>query len=346
MKIFDREITIRKQPFIIAEISANHNNSMTRTLKIIREAKKVGAHAIKLQSYNADSMTLNCDNKFFLIKDKKSLWYRKNLYDLYKKAALPYSWYKEIFAEARKCGIICFSTPFDENSVDYLDSFNVPAYKIASFENNHIPLIEKVIKKKKPIIISLGATTEKEIKYLYNFLVKKKFYNFAFLQCTSSYPAKIEDSNIKTILDLKKKYKVEIGLSDHTPGIGAAIASISYGATIIEKHFTLDKKAGGFDDIFSMDPDEFRLLVNETKNAWLSLGKTSYELSKDEKRHKMFKRSIFVAKNIKKNEKFTKNNLKIVRPSFGLDPIYFKRIIGKKSKQNLKFGTPLEKKHF
>ncbi|EDZ60075.1 N-acetylneuraminic acid synthetase [Candidatus Pelagibacter sp. HTCC7211] len=345
MKIFDREITIRKQPFIIAEISANHNNSMTRTLKIIREAKKVGAHAIKLQSYNADSMTLNCDNKFFLIKDKKSLWYKKNLYDLYKKAALPYSWYKEIFAEAKRCGIICFSTPFDENSVDYLDSFDVPAYKIASFENNHIPLIEKVIKKKKPIIISLGATTEKEIKYLYNFLVKKKFYNFAFLQCTSSYPAKIEDSNIKTILDLKKKYKVEIGLSDHTPGIGAAVASISYGATIIEKHFTLDKKGGGFDDIFSMDPDEFRLLVNETKNAWLSLGKISYELSKDEQRHKMFKRSIFVAKNIKKNEKFTKNNLKIVRPSFGLDPIYFKRVIGKKSKQNLKFGTPLEKKH-
>ena len=148
MKIFDREISIKNQPFIIAEISANHNNSMTRTLKIIREAKKVGAHAIKLQSYNADSMTLNCDNKFFLIKDKKSLWYKKNLYDLYKKAALPYSWYKEIFAEAKKCGIICFSTPFDENSVDYLDSFNVPAYKIASFENNHIPLIEKVIKKK------------------------------------------------------------------------------------------------------------------------------------------------------------------------------------------------------
>ena len=192
----------------------------------------------------------------------------------------------------------------------------------------------------------MGATTKREINYLYNFLIKKKFYNFAFLQCTSAYPAKIEDSNIKTIIDLKKKYKVEIGLSDHTPGIGAAVAAISYGATIIEKHFTLDKNAGGFDDIFSMDPDEFRLLVNETKNAWLSLGKISYGLSKDEKRHKMFKRSIFVSKDIKKNEKFTKDNLKIVRPSNGLDPMYFKSVIGKKSNQNLKFGTPLQKKHF
>ena len=346
MKIFGREITTKKQPFIIAEISANHNNSMTRTLKIIKEAKKVGAHAIKLQSYDANSMTLNSNNKFFLIKDKKSLWYKKNLYDLYKKAALPYSWYKEIFAEAKKNDIICFSTPFDENAVDYLDNYNVPAYKIASFENNHTLLLEKVIKKKKPLIISLGATTKREIDYLYNFLIKKKFYNFAFLQCTSAYPAKIEDSNIKTIIDLKKKYKVEIGLSDHTPGIGAAVAAISYGATIIEKHFTLDKNAGGFDDIFSMDPDEFRLLVNETKNAWLSLGKISYGLSKDEKRHKMFKRSIFVSKDIKKNEKFTKDNLKIVRPSNGLDPMYFKSVIGKKSKQNLKFGTPLQKKHF
>ena len=346
MKIFGREITTRKQPFIIAEISANHNNSMVRTLKIIKEAKKVGAHAIKLQSYDADSMTLNSNNKFFLIKDKKSLWYKKNLYDLYKEAALPYSWYKEIFAEAKKNNIICFSTPFDENSVDFLDSFNVPAYKIASFENNHIPLIEKVITKKKPLIISLGATTKREINYLYNFLIRKKFYNFAFLQCTSSYPARIEDSNIKTIIDLREKYKIEIGLSDHTPGIGAAVAAISYGATIIEKHFTLDKNAGGFDDIFSMDPDEFRLLVNETKNAWLSLGKISYGLSKDEERHKMFKRSIFVSKNIKKNEKFTEDNLKIVRPSYGLDPMYFKSIIGKKSKQSLKFGTPLQKKHF
>ena len=346
MKIRGRQINTKNQPFIIAEISANHNNSIKRTFKLIKEAKKVGAHAIKLQTYDADSMTLNSPKKFFLIKDKKSIWYKKNLYDLYKKASLPYNWYKDIFKEAKKNNIICFSTPFDEKAVDYLDSFKVPAYKIASFENNHIPLIEKVIKKKKPLIISLGATTKKEINHLYNFLVNKNYYNFAFLQCTSSYPAKVKDSNIRTILDLKKKYKVEIGLSDHTPGIGAAVAAVSYGATIIEKHFTLDKSAGGLDDVFSMDPDEFKLLVDETKNAWLSLGKVSYSLSKDEKRHKMFKRSIFVAKDIKKNEIFTKENLKIVRPSYGLDPIYYKKVIGRKSKRNLKFGMPLSKKHY
>jgi pseudaminic acid synthase len=346
MKIQGRKISKKNPPFIIAEISANHNNSITRTFKLIKEAKKVGAHAIKLQTYDADSMTLNSNNKYFKITDKKSLWHKKNLYDLYKKAALPYSWYKDIFKEAKKNNIICFSTPFDEKAVDYLNSFDVPAYKVASFENNHIPLLEKVIKKKKPIIISLGATTKKEINIIYNFLLKKKFYNFALLQCTSSYPAKIEDSNIKTILDLRKNYKVEIGLSDHTPGIGAAVAAISYGATIIEKHFTLDKNAGGFDDIFSMDPNEFKSLVIETNNAWLSLGKVSYSLSKDEQRHKMFKRSIFVSKDIKKNEIFTKDNLKIVRPSNGLDPIYYKNVLGKKSKSSLKFGTPLKKKHF
>lgn len=346
MKIQGREISKKKQPFIIAEISANHNNSITRTLKLIKEAKKVGAHAVKLQTYDADSMTLNCNNNHFKIRDKKSLWNKKNLYNLYKKAALPYSWYKDIFKEAKKNNIICFSTPFDEKAVDYLESFNVPAYKIASFENNHIPLLEKVIKKKKPVIISLGATTKQEINYLYNFLTKKNFYKFAFLQCTSSYPAKIQDSNIKTILDLRKTYKIEIGLSDHTPGIGAAVAAVSYGATLIEKHFTLDKNAGGFDDIFSMDPDEFRLLVKETNNAWLSLGKISYNLSKDEKRHKMFKRSIFVSRDIKKNEVFTKKNIKIVRPSIGLDPVYYKDVLGKKSKISLKFGTPLKKKHY
>ena len=346
MKILNRKISKNKEPFIIAEISANHNKSIKRTIKLIREAKKVGADAIKLQTYNADSMTLNSKNKYFLIDDKKSLWNKKKLYDLYKEASLPYSWYKDIFEEAKKNNIICFSTPFDENAVDFLQKFNVPAYKIASFENNHLPLLERVISKKKPIIISLGATNKKEIDFLYKFFLKRKFYKFAFLQCTSSYPAKVEDSNIKTILDLRKRYKIEIGLSDHTPGIGAAIASISYGATIIEKHFTLDKNAGGFDDIFSMNPDEFRLLIKETKNAWKSLGKISYDLSLDEKRHKVFKRSIFVSKDIKKNEKFTSQNIKIVRPSFGLSPSLYKEIIGKKSLQNLKFGFPLKKNHY
>ncbi len=344
MKIYNKKISINHPPFIIAEISANHNNSIKRTLKLVREAKRVGVDAIKLQTYKPESLTLDSDKSQFVINDKKSLWYKKSLFDLYKKGALPISYYKEIFNEAKKNDIICFSTPFDEESVDFLSKFKVPAFKIASFENNHFPLIEKVISKKKPVIISLGATTYNEIIYLYKFLKNKKFNNFAFLQCTSSYPAKIEESNVKTIIDLRKKFKIEIGLSDHTPGIGAAISAISYGASIIEKHFTLDKTAGGLDDIFSMDPDDFNLLVKESKNAWLSLGKTYYGLTKSEKRHKVFKRSIYAKKDIKKGELFSEKNLKVIRPNYGLEPKYYKKILGKVAKRNISYATPLKKK--
>lgn len=344
MKIYNKKISVKHPPFIIAEISANHNNSIKRTLKLVREAKKVGVDAIKLQTYKPESLTLDSNKSQFVINDKKSLWYKKSLFDLYKKGALPISYYKEIFNEAKKNDIICFSTPFDEESVDFLTKFKVPAFKIASFENNHFPLIEKVISKKKPLIISLGATTYNEIVYLYKFLKNKKFNNFAFLQCTSSYPARIEESNVKTILDLRNKFKIEIGLSDHTAGIGAAISAISYGASIIEKHFTLDKTAGGLDDIFSMDPEEFNLLVRESKNAWLSLGKIYYGLTKSEKRHKVFKRSIYAKKNIEKGEKFSKNNLKIIRPSYGLNPKYYKKLLGKEAKRKINYATPLTKK--
>ena len=344
MKIYNKKISVNHPPFIIAEISANHNNSIKRTLNLVREAKKAGADAIKLQTYKAESLTLNSSKSQFVINDKKSLWYKKTLFDLYQKGSLPTSYYKEIFREARKKDIICFSTPFDEVSVDFLSKFKVPAFKIASFENNHFPLIEKVITKKKPLIISLGATTYKEILFLYKFLRNKKFNNFAFLQCTSSYPARIEESNIKTILDLKKKFKIEIGLSDHTPGIGAAISAISYGASIIEKHFTLDKNSGGLDDIFSMDPDEFNLLVRESKNAWLSLGKTYYGLTKSEKRHKVFKRSIYAKKDIKKGEIFSEKNIKIIRPNYGIEPKYYKKILGKIAKRNIRYASPLKKK--
>jgi pseudaminic acid synthase len=344
MKIYNKKISINNLPFIIAEISANHNSSIQRTLKLVREAKKAGADAIKLQTYKAESLTLNSRKPQFIINDKKSLWYKKSLFDLYKKGSLPTSYYKEIFKEAKKNDIICFSTPFDERSVDFLTKFQVPAFKIASFENNHFPLIEKVISKKKPLIISLGATTYNEILYLYKFLRKKKFSNFAFLQCTSSYPARIEESNIKTILDLRKKFKIEIGLSDHTPGIGAAISAISYGASIIEKHFTLDKTAGGLDDAFSMDPDDLSLLVKESKNAWLSLGKIYYGLTKSEKRYKVFKRSIYAKKDIKKGEILSENNIKVIRPNYGLEPKFYKKLLGKVAKRNIKYASPLKKR--
>lgn len=344
MKIQNKKISVNHPPFIIAEISANHNKSIRRTIKLIKEAKKAGADAVKLQTYQAESLTLKSQKPQFIINDKKSLWFKKSLFDLYKKGSLPNSYYKEIFNEAKKNDIICFSTPFDEDSVDFLSKFKVPAFKIASFENNHFPLIEKVISTKKPLIISLGATTYNEIIYLYKFLKNKKINNFAFLHCSSSYPARIDESNIKTIIDLRKKFKIEIGFSDHTPGIGASISAVSYGASIIEKHFTLDKKAGGLDDAFSMDPDDFNLLVKETKNAWSSLGKIYYGLTKSEKRHKVFKRSIYAKKNIKKGDLFTDKNIKVIRPNYGIEPKYYKKILGKVAKRNISYATPLKKK--
>ena len=289
-------------------------------------------------------MTLKSDKDDFLIKDKKSLWYNKNLYELYNQASLPLKWYKEIFNKAKKNNILCFSTPFDTSSVDFLQKFKVPAFKIASFENNHIPLLKKVIKTKKPIIVSLGLTELKDIKYLIDLFKKYKYKNFAFLKCTSAYPSKLEESNLKTILDLKKKFKIEVGLSDHTPGIGAAIASVAYGATIIEKHFTLNKNAGGFDDTFSIEPDELYALVIESKRAWLSLGKVYYGLTKSEKRHRIFKRSIYASKDIRKGEFFSKKNIKVIRPNKGLHPKYYFKILGKKSFKNFKYATPVKKK--
>ena len=345
MKIKNREISLRKPPFIIAEISANHNKSIERTLKLIDEAKKAGADAVKLQTYTAQDMTLNSNKKEFIISDKNSLWYKKKLFDLYNKGSLPIKWYRDIFNRAKKNNIICFSTPFSENSVDILNNFNVPAFKIASFENTHYPLIYKVIKSKKPIIISLGVSKLNEIEHLVKLLKKNKVKNFALLKCNSSYPANFEESNLKTIIDLKKKFKVEIGLSDHTPGIGAAITAVAYGASIIEKHFTLNKKRGGLDDSFSIEPDELNYLVVESYRAWKSKGKVYYGYTKSEKRSKIFKRSIFCNKNIKKGEKFTKENIKLLRPNTGLHPKYYYKILGKKSLSNIKFATPLKKKY-
>lgn len=344
MKIANRIISEKKPPFIIAEISANHNKNLNRTFKLIEEAKKAGADAIKLQTYTANSITLKSNRDDFLIKDKKSLWYKKNLFDLYNQASLPLEWYKEIFNAAKKKNILCFSTPFDESSVDFLQRFRVPAFKVASFENNHVPLIKKIINTNKPVIVSLGLTKFKDIKYLISLFNKYRYKNFALLKCTSAYPSKLEESNLKTIFDLKKKFNIEIGLSDHTPGIGAAIASVAYGATIIEKHFTLNKKAGGFDDIFSIEPDELSSLVLESKRAWLSLGKVFYNYTKSEKRHRIFKRSIYASKNIKKGDLFSEKNIKIIRPNKGLQPKYFYKILGKKSSKDIKYATPIKKK--
>ena len=346
MKIGQRIISENQPPFIIAELSANHNNSLKRTLKLINEAKKAGADAIKIQTYRADTITLKSTNRDFLINDKKSLWHGQYLYELYKKGSLPWEWHREIFETCKKKKILCFSSPFDETAVDFLNNLQVPAFKIASFENNHVPLIEKVISKKKPIIISLGLTTLKDIKNILEIFKKKNFHNFALLKCTSSYPASVSDSNIMTISDLKKRFKVEVGLSDHTPGIGAAVASVVLGASIIEKHFTLNKKSKGLDDSFSIDPDDLYNLVIESKRAWRSKGKIYYGISKSENKSLVFKRSIYVSADIKKGEKFSKKNIKIVRPGFGMLPIYFNKILGKKSLQNIEKATAFKKSFY
>ncbi len=342
MKIGKREISERKPPFIVAEISANHNNSLNRTLKLIDAAKNAGADAIKIQTYKPDTITLKSKKKDFLINNKKSLWFGKYLYELYSKGSLPWEWHKAVFERAKKNKITCFSTPFDETAVNFLEKLKCPLYKVASFENNHVPLIEKLISLKKPIIISTGLTRLNDIKFIIQNFKKKKFKNFVLLKCTSSYPAPEEDTNLKCIEDLRKRFKINVGLSDHTEGIGVAIASVMFGSVLIEKHFTLDKKDGGLDDSFSINPKELKELVVETKRAWKSKGKVYYGISKSERASIIFKRSIYISKNIKKNELFTKKNIKVIRPNLGLHPKYFNQILGKKAKKNLFRANPLK----
>ncbi len=342
MKIGKREISERKPPFIVAEISANHNNSLNRTLKLIDAAKNAGADAIKIQTYKPDTITLKSKKKDFLINNKKSLWFGKYLYELYSKGSLPWEWHKAVFERAKKNKITCFSTPFDETAVNFLEKLKCPLYKVASFENNHVPLIEKLISLKKPIIISTGLTRLNDIKFIIQNFKKKKFKNFVLLKCTSSYPAPEEDTNLKCIEDLRKRFKINVGLSDHTEGIGVAIASVMFGSVLIEKHFTLDKKDGGLDDSFSINPKELKELVVETKRAWKSKGKVYYGISKSERASIIFKRSIYISKNIKKNELFTKKNIKVVRPNLGLHPKYFNQVLGKKAKKNLFRANPLK----
>ncbi len=325
----------KKTPIIIAEMSGNHNGSLKQALKIVKEAAKAGADAIKLQTYTADTITLNSKNRDFIIHDKKSLWKKERLYNLYKKAHTPWSWHKKIFNLAKKLNIVCFSSPFDETAVDFLEKLNTPIYKIASFEITHLPLIKKVAETKKPIIMSTGLASKKEIKEAVRIAKKNGCPKVILLKCTSAYPASTGDSNLKTIIDLKKTFKCDVGFSDHTLGIGAALAAIATGASVIEKHFTLSKKDKGVDTAFSMDVSQLKLLVKEAKNAYYSIGKINYKLSNSEKKSKIFRRSIYAKDNIKKGDLFTRKNIKVIRPAFGLQPKYYFKILGKKSKRNI-----------
>lgn len=334
---------MQNKPFIIAEMSGNHNQSLERALEIVEAAAKSGVDALKIQTYTPDTMALDCNSPDFVIEDSNSLWKGEKLYDLYKKACTPYEWHKPIFDKCKELGIIVFSTPFDLTSVDFLEELNCPIYKIASFENGDIPLLKKVARTKKPVIISLGMIGLDEIKEAIDTLLNNGCPDLTILKCTSSYPASAENSNLLTIKDLKEKFpQCKVGLSDHTLGMGAAIASVALGAEVIEKHFTLSRAEGGVDSAFSMEPQEMKQLIEECNNSYLALGKVNYELSESEKNSLKFRRSLYVAKDIKQGEIFTYENIRCVRPGYGLHPRFYEGILGKIAKNDLKFGKPLK----
>ena len=341
IKLKNKKISSNHKPFIVAEMSGNHNQSKENAFKIVDAAAKSGADAIKLQTYTAETMTLNLKDKEFFISDKKSLWKGQTLSELYSKGSTPWDWHKEIINYANNKKIICFSTPFDNSSVDFLETLNIPIYKIASFELTDLPLIKKVAQTKKPIIISTGMGSIDEIKDAVN-IVKQSGNDFILLKCTSTYPAKAIDSNVLTIPELKKIFNCEVGLSDHTKGIGTAIAAVSHGACLIEKHFTLDRKLGGIDSDFSLEPHELKSLVIETRQAHKSLGKIFIGPTKSEELSLKYRRSLYCSKDIKKGSKVTKNNIKSIRPGFGISPKYYDELIGKKVRKNIKKGTPIK----
>ena len=338
IKIAHHTIGLNHSPFIIAEMSGNHNQSLERALEIVDAAAFAGADAIKLQTYTADTITMK---GAYTINDENSLWNGKELHELYQQAYTPWEWHQPIFERAKEKGLIAFSSPFDETAVDFLETLDVPAYKIASFENTHLPLIRKVAQTGKPIIISTGVSSISDIDETVRLLRKEGCENFILLKCTSTYPATPENTNINTIPHLSKLYNCIVGLSDHTMGIGVSVAAVALGARVIEKHFTLRRADGGVDSAFSLEPEELKALVVETKNAYLSLGEISYGVQQAEEKSKFFKRSIYVSKDIAIGEIFTNENLKIIRPGNGLAPKFIDDIIGKKAKCFIKAGTPL-----
>ncbi len=343
IEIAGRKIGKDCKPFIIGEMSGNHNQSLERALQIVEAAALAGVDALKLQTYTADTMTLDISEREFFIEDKNSLWQGESLYNLYKKAYTPWEWHKPIFDKCKELGIIGFSTPFDSTAVDFLEELNVSCHKIASFENIDIPLLKKIAKTGKPVIMSTGMATLEELKESVNALKNNDCKELILLKCTSSYPANPENTNILTIPDMKEKFPdCEIGLSDHTMGIGVSIASIAIGATVIEKHFTLSRADGGVDSAFSMEPEEMKQLVIETQKAWQSLGKISYEPTEQEKKSMIFRRSLYAVKDINAGEILTSDNIKSIRPGLGLPPKYYEEVLTKKAKVDIKRGTPLK----
>lgn len=331
--------------YLIAELSANHGGSLDTALKTVRAASNSGADAIKLQTYRADTITLNSNKDYFQITEG-TLWDGRTLYNLYEEAYTPWEWHKPIFEEAKKLGLDCFSSPFDFTAVDFLEQFNPPYYKIASFEINDIPLIEYTASKGRPMIISTGMGDELDIEKAVNACKMVGNNNITLLKCTSAYPAPLDVSNLKTIPKLADRFKTKVGLSDHTEGFIAPVVATALGATVIEKHFILDKSVGGPDASFSMTPEEFKFMAEQVRNASLSLGIASFDIPEKSVANKKFRRSLFVSANVKKGEKLTSENVKSVRPSLGLAPERYLEVLGKVATKDLEFGEPLKESDF
>ena len=330
------------KPFVIAEMSGNHNQSIETAFKLIDQAVISGADAIKLQTYTADTMTLRERGGSFKIDDPNSLWNGDNLHDLYKKAYTPWDWHEPLMKYAREKGIICFSSPFDESAVDFLEELDVPVYKIASFENNHLPLIKKVSETGKPLIISSGMASLAELEAAISTARSAGCKDIILLKCTSTYPASPQNSNLATITHMKQMFNVEVGLSDHTLGHGVAVAAVALGATVIEKHFTLSRSDGGVDSAFSLEPQEMMMLVDEVKRGWESIGQIHYGPTKEEAKSLIFRRSLYVSRDIAAGEILSPANIRIVRPGDGESPAMYNRLLGKRAPKALKAGTPLK----
>jgi pseudaminic acid synthase len=329
------------KPFIIAEMSGNHNQSLERAFAIVDAAAAAGASAVKLQTYTPDTITIDANGGLFDINDKESLWTGRNLYDLYKEAYTPWEWHEAIFKRAREKGLIVFSTPFDETAVDFLEDLGVGAYKIASFENTDWPLLVKIAKTGKPVIMSTGISTLSDLDESVQLLRRSGCRDLILLKCTSTYPATPANTNLNTIPHMRAMFNCHVGLSDHTMGIGVAIAAVALGARVIEKHFTLLRSDGGVDSTFSIEPQELTSLVIESNRAFEALGNIKYGIQQAEESNVRFKRSIYIVKDIKEGDEFTNENVRIIRPGDGLQSKYFDLIIGKKAKQDIVRGTPL-----
>lgn len=341
MVIENLTIGLKHKPFIIAEMSGNHNQSLDRALEIVEAAAISGAHALKLQTYTPDTMTLDISGGDFFITDQKSLWKGRSLYELYQEAHTPWKWHKPIFDRARELGLIVFSTPFDDTAVDFLEELDVPCYKVASFENTDLPLIRKIASTGKPMIISTGMATVAELDETVRTARESGCNGIILLKCTSTYPATPEDTNLSTIPHMRELFDCEVGISDHTLGIGVAVASIALGATVIEKHFTLHRAAGGVDAAFSLEPHEMKALVEESKRAWQALGKVQYGPMEAEQKSMVFRRSLYISQDMKAGDILTRESVRSIRPGHGLSPKYMEVVLGKKVNMDLKKGTPV-----